>query len=103
VRPPPEAGAGREKEVAAMTRLERKKKANKRNLNQIIMMSAWSFTIVVSSFLFLFIGRWIDVNLNTEPAFMIGLFVLAISLCIGRIYMDYVKTKEQLNNLRRHA
>jgi hypothetical protein len=86
-----------------MTRLERKKKAQKKNLDNIIMMSAWGITIVVSSFLFLFIGRWIDVNLHTEPAFMLGLFILAISLCIGRIYMDFVKAKERLNNVRRHA
>ena len=86
-----------------MTRLERKKKNNARNLNQIIMLSAWSVTIVVSSFLFLFIGRWIDVNLHTEPAFMIGLFVLGISLCIGRMYVDFIRTREQLKNVRHHA
>ena len=40
-----------------MTRLERKKKAQKKNLDNIILMSAWGITIVVSSFLFLFIGR----------------------------------------------
>ena len=86
-----------------MTRLERKKKAQKKNLDNIIMMSAWGITIVVSSFLFLFIGRWIDVNFHTEPAFMIGLFVLAISLCIGRIYLDFVRAKERLNNIRHQA
>lgn len=82
-----------------MTRLERKKKAQKKNLDNIIMMSAWGITIVVSSFLFLFVGRWIDVNLHTEPAFMLGLFILAVSLCIGRIYLDFVKAKERLNNV----
>lgn len=39
-----------------------------RNLNRIILMSAWGFTLVISSFLFLFVGRWIDVRLHTEPA-----------------------------------
>jgi hypothetical protein len=82
-----------------MTRAE-KKRRQKRNLSEIIMMSAWGFTIVVSSFLFLFIGRWIDVNLNTEPAFMIGLFVLAISLCIARLYMDFTRTDNHIRNIR---
>jgi hypothetical protein len=81
-----------------MTRLERKKIAQKKNLSQVIMLSAWGFTLVVSSFLFLFVGRWIDVRFHTEPAFMIGLFILAISLCIGRIYMDFTRTKQLLND-----
>jgi hypothetical protein len=80
----------------------RKDKLNNKNLNHIILMSAWSFTLVISSFLFLFVGRWIDIRLNTEPAFMLGLFVLAISLCIGRIYMDFTKTREQINSRVRH-
>ena len=83
-----------------MTRLERKRIAQKKNLSQIIMLSAWGFTLVVSSFLFLFVGRWIDARFNTEPAFMIGLFILAISLCIGRIYTDFTRTKELLNSRR---
>jgi Na+(H+)/acetate symporter ActP len=81
----------------------RKNRLNNKNLNHIILMSAWSFTLVISSFLFLFVGRWIDVRFNTEPAFMLGLFVLAISLCIGRIYMDFTKTREQINSrIRQH-
>jgi len=68
-----------------------------KTLNHIILMSAWSFTLVVSSFLFLFVGRWIDVRLGTEPAFMLGLFVLAVGLCVGRIYTDYIRTKDELN------
>jgi len=80
----------------------RKDKLNNKNLNNIILMSAWSFTLVISSFLFLFVGRWIDIRFNTEPAFMLGLFVLAISLCIGRIYMDFTKTREQINARVRH-
>jgi len=82
-----------------MKRVRRNKLTNK-NLNHIILMSAWSFTLVISSFLFLFVGRWIDIRFNTEPAFMLGLFVLAISLCIGRIYMDFTKTREQINRSR---
>ena len=78
-----------------------RKTMNNRNLNHIIMMSAWGFTIVVSSFLFLFIGRWIDVRFHTEPAFMLGLFVLAIVLCFARLYDDFIKTKENIKKYRK--
>jgi hypothetical protein len=33
---------------------------------------------------------------------MLGLFVLAISLCIGRIYMDFTKTRDQISSRVRH-
>jgi len=51
-----------------------------------LQISVWGFVIVVSSFLFLYVGRWIDITFNTEPAFMFGLFFLAIGLCIWRLY-----------------
>ncbi|MDT8274231.1 MAG: AtpZ/AtpI family protein [Desulfomonilia bacterium] len=66
-------------------------------LNRIVLMSAWSFIMVISSFLFLFAGRWIDVRFNTEPTFMLGLFVLGICLCIGRMYTEYIKTRDELD------
>ena len=71
-----------------------------KTLNQIILLSAWSFTLVISSFLFLFVGRWIDVRFHTEPTFMLGLFVLGIALCIARMYTDYTRAKDELNNQR---
>lgn len=80
--------------------VKRKRKTmNTRDINHIVMMSAWSFTIVVSSFLFLYVGRWIDVKFETEPTFMIGLFILGIGLCIGRMYNDFTRTKD---NLEKH-
>lgn len=78
----------------------RRNKLQPKTLNQIILLSAWSFTLVISSFLFMFAGRWIDVKFNTEPTFMLGLFMLGIALCIGRMYTDYTKTKDELNNRR---
>ena len=78
----------------------RRGKLRTRTLNQIILLSACSFTLVISSFLFLFVGRWIDVRFNTEPTFMLGLFVLGIGLCIARMYTDYTKAKDELNNQR---
>ena len=54
----------------------------------ILKLSAWGFAIVVSSFLFLYIGYRIDYALNTTPSFMFGLFLLAVTLCIGRLYQE---------------
>ena len=79
----------------------RRNKLQTKALNQIILLSAWSFTLVISSFLFLFAGRWIDVKFNTEPTFMLGLFVLGIGLCVARMYTDYTKARDELNNNRR--
>jgi ACR3 family arsenite efflux pump ArsB len=78
----------------------RRNRLQTKTLNQIILLSAWSFTLVIPSFLFLFAGRWIDVNFNTEPTFMLGLFVLGIALCIARMYRDYIKARDGLNNQR---
>ncbi|HHO75208.1 MAG TPA: AtpZ/AtpI family protein [Deltaproteobacteria bacterium] len=69
-------------------------------MNHIILLSAWSFTLVISSFLFLFAGRWVDQRFNTEPTFMLGLFVLGIWICIARMYKDYIKTRDELNTRR---
>lgn len=74
--------------------------ADAKSMNQIVLVSAWSFTIVASSLLFLYIGRRIDVAFNTEPTFMIGLLVLGISLCILRLYKDYVRTSQYLSSAR---
>jgi len=79
----------------------RRNKLQTKALNQIVLLSAWSFTLVISSFLFLFAGRWIDVKFNTEPTFMLGLFVLGIGLCVARMYTDYTKARDELNNNRR--
>lgn len=85
-----------------MVKRKRRPGNNAKDFNHIIMMSAWSFTIVVSSFLFLYVGRWIDVKMGTEPTFMIGLFILGIGLCIGRMYNDFIKTKEHLKKNYRY-
>lgn len=66
-------------------------KVYSKDTNNMIMISAWSFTIVISSFLFLYIGRLIDVQFNTEPTFMIGLLILAIVLTISRFYSEIIK------------
>jgi F0F1-type ATP synthase assembly protein I len=54
----------------------------------IMMMSAWGIVMVVCSFMFLYIGYKLDRFFNTEPTFMLGLFMLGLLLCIGRLYQD---------------
>ncbi len=80
-----------------------KKQTRINNLNELVTLSAWGAVLVIASFLFLFAGRWIDANLHTEPGFMIGMFILAIFLCIGRLYMEYKKTRNHMGNLGHHA
>ena len=55
---------------------------------RILTLSAWGFALVISSFLFLYLGYWIDRTFNTAPSFMLGLFVLGVFLCIARLYQD---------------
>jgi F0F1-type ATP synthase assembly protein I len=70
-------------------------------LSQTFMISAWGFVIVVSSFMFLYVGRWIDTRFNTEPSFMFGLFLLAIGLCIWRLYGEARLNMERQKKQRR--
>ena len=61
----------------------------------IFMLSSWGFVIVIASFLFLYAGYKLDEFLGTSPNFMLGLFFLAIFLCIGRLYQDaWLKRKD---------
>ncbi|MBW2561494.1 MAG: AtpZ/AtpI family protein [Deltaproteobacteria bacterium] len=71
------------------------------NLTQILQISVWGFVIVASSFLFLYVGRWIDIQFNTEPSFMFGLFILAIFLCIWRLYGEARLNMERQRKERR--
>jgi len=73
-----------------------KNKQNAVNYTQLLLISAWGLTIVVSSFLFFLAGYWIDGKYNTEPTFMLGLFFLAIFLSIGRFYWEVWQKKQQV-------
>jgi F0F1-type ATP synthase assembly protein I len=57
-------------------------------MKYVLTLGSWSFTTVFVSFLFLYIGIWIDGILKMEPAFTIGLFFLGVCLCIGRLYKE---------------
>lgn len=54
----------------------------------VLMLSAWSFVIVITSLLFLYVGHLLDQWLGTAPNFMFGLFFLAIATTIGRLYQE---------------
>lgn len=84
------------KDEARKTRLE--------NLNELIMLSAWGAVLVIASFLFLFVGIWMDAALNTGPFFMLGMLILGVFLVMARLYMEFKKTNHRMGNIRRrHA
>jgi F0F1-type ATP synthase assembly protein I len=58
------------------------------NVGSILMLSAWGFTMVIASFLFLYVGHLLDGIFGTTPNFMLGLFLLSIFLCIMRLYQE---------------
>ena len=62
----------------------------------ILMLSAWGFAMVRSSFLCLYVGYSIDEVLGTTPNVMLCSFMLAIGLCIWTLYKDAVKKGKDL-------
>ena len=58
------------------------------DFSHVLVIGAWGFAIVIASMLFLYVGHMIDELLNTPPTFMLGLFFLALVLCIGRLYKE---------------
>ena len=58
------------------------------DIKQVTMISAWGFTMVIVSFLFLYIGYLIDGAIGTSPNFMLGLFILGLFLCMMRLYQE---------------
>jgi len=65
-------------------------------LSGILMLSAWGFAMVLSSFLFLYVGYIVDEILGTTPNFMLCSFLLAVGLCIWTLYKDAVKKGKDL-------
>ena len=61
----------------------------------LMVISAWGFVIAISSFLFLYVGYHIDQYFGTAPTFMIGLFFLAVFLCVGRLYQEAWRTTKK--------
>jgi F0F1-type ATP synthase assembly protein I len=66
------------------------------NFGSILMLSAWGFAMVIASFLFLYIGHLLDGLFGTAPNFMLGLFFLAIFLCVMRLYQEAWKHRKDV-------
>ena len=66
------------------------------NLGSILMLSAWGFAMVIASFLFLYIGHMLDGFFGTAPNFMLGLFFLALFLCVMRLYQEAWKKRKDV-------
>jgi F0F1-type ATP synthase assembly protein I len=66
------------------------------SFGSILMLSAWGFAMVIASFLFLYIGHLLDVLWGTAPNFMLGLFFLAVFLCVMRLYQEAWKKRKDV-------
>lgn len=66
------------------------------NFGSILMLSAWGFAMVFSSFLFLYVGHMLDELLGTAPNFMLGLFFLAIFLSVMCLYQEAWKQRSDV-------
>ncbi|MGD0279003.1 MAG: AtpZ/AtpI family protein [Smithella sp.] len=66
------------------------------NIRQVMMLSAWGFTMVVVSFLFLYVGHLLDGKLGTSPDFMLGFFLLGFFLCIMRLYQEACEKRKDV-------
>ena len=73
-----------------------KTQQDRKMYSAIFMLSSWGFVIVIASFLFLYMGHKLDELLGTSPNFMLGLFFLAIFLCIGRLYQDAWRRRKDI-------
>jgi len=77
----------------------RKRKEEPEHLHKfsgILMLSAWGFAMVLSSFLFLYLGYLVDEILGTTPNFMLCSFFLAIGLCVWRLYQEAKKRGQEI-------
>lgn len=66
------------------------------SLKQVVMLSAWGFTMVVVSFLFLYIGHLLDGLLKTSPNFMLGFFMLGLFLSMMRLYQEASRKRKDV-------
>jgi F0F1-type ATP synthase assembly protein I len=66
------------------------------SFGSILMLSAWGFAMVIASFLFLYVGHLLDGVFGTAPNFMLGLFFLAIFLCVMRLYQEAWKKRKDV-------
>jgi len=74
-------------------------KINRKQYNElggILILSAWGFATVIASLLFFWVGLKLDHYLGTGPYFMVGLFMLAIFICVMRLYQEAKRRMKDL-------
>ena len=84
-----------------MTRTAIKTRPRQIDFSHVLVIGSWGFAIVIASMLALYMGHLLDEMLQTPPTFMLGLFFLALLLCIGRLYKDAwdrVGTRKKASN-----
>ncbi len=54
--------------------------------SDLLTLIFWGFLLVILSFLFLYVGYRLDQKLDSSPFLMIGLFLLAVMICLGKFY-----------------
>ncbi len=57
----------------------------------VMMLSAWSFVMVIASLLFLWAGYKLDELLGTAPIFMMSLFLMSFVACWTKLYQEAKK------------
>jgi len=58
-------------------------------------LSSLSFLMVFSSLLFAWIGYKVDIILETPPMFMAGLLILAVIMCLYRMFLKVKGQRQQ--------
>ena len=66
------------------------------DLKNAMMLSAWGFTMVAVSFLFLYIGYRVDKLMETSPHFMLGFFLVGVFLSVTRLYREACSVKKNV-------
>lgn len=65
----------------------------KRERLNILLLSLWSVTLTLTTFIFGYTGLYLDMLLKSDiPYFMVGFIILSVILCMIRLYND-VKSK----------
>ena len=73
------------------TEKQKAKQEQYAKLGGILMLSAWGIAMVVSSFLFLYVGYLIDEILGTTPNIMLLSFFIALGICSWKLYTEAKK------------
>ena len=64
--------------------------------SDLLTLIFWGFLLVILSFLSLYVGYRLDQEFGSAPSLMIGLFLLAVLICLGKFYqMAWRKWAEQ--------